>query len=26
MLTQDMAVATLYGQLFANSAELPRRP
>jgi len=26
LLKQDMAVATLYGQLFAQSAELPRRP
>jgi len=26
MLKQDMAVATLYGQLFANSADLPLRP
>jgi hypothetical protein len=26
MLTSDMAVATLYGQLFANAAELPLRP
>jgi hypothetical protein len=26
MLTSDMAVATLYGQLFANAADLPLRP
>jgi hypothetical protein len=26
MLTSDMAVATLYGQLFANAGELPLRP
>jgi hypothetical protein len=26
MLRQDMAVATLYGQLFAQSGELPHRP
>jgi len=26
LLKQDMAVATLYGQLFAHSAELPRKP
>jgi hypothetical protein len=26
MLTSDMAVATLYGQLFANAADLPVRP
>lgn len=26
LLKQDMAVATLYGQLFANSAELPSKP
>lgn len=26
LLKQDMAVATLYGQLFAASAELPRKP
>jgi hypothetical protein len=26
MLKQDMAVATLYGQLFANTGELPLRP
>jgi hypothetical protein len=26
MLTSDMAVATLYGQLFANAAELPVKP
>ena len=26
MLTQDMAVATLYGQLYAQSVELPRKP
>jgi hypothetical protein len=26
MLTQDMAVATLYGQLFAQSGDLPHKP
>jgi hypothetical protein len=26
MLRQDMAVATLYGQLFAHCADLPRKP
>ena len=26
LLKQDMAVATLYGQLFANAGELPRKP
>jgi hypothetical protein len=26
MLTSDMAVATLYGQLFANAGDLPLRP
>ena len=26
MLKMDMAVATLYGQLFAQSADLPLRP
>ena len=26
MLRQDIAVATLYGQLFAHAADLPRKP